>query len=95
MNKKMDETLVAQYKDLAIQRLEDAACRVFKYDKESDDFQQCGKPSAVIVDQDGPLETVFCAECYMSGVKPQPDRAGCRYSDSQGLPCGCKPPNLK
>ena len=64
MNKKMDETLVAQYKDLAIQRLEDAACRVFKYDKESDDFQQCGKPSAVIVDQDGPLETVFCAECY-------------------------------
>ena len=30
---------------------------------------------------------------YNGGVKPQPDRDGSRYSDCQGLPCGCKPPN--
>lgn len=30
--------------------------------------------------------------CYNGGVKPQPEGAACRYSDRQGLPCGCKPP---
>ncbi len=30
---------------------------------------------------------------YNGGVKPQPEGAACRYSDRQGLPCGCKPPN--
>ncbi len=37
--------------------------------------------------------TTWLAESYNGGVKPQPEGAACRYSDRQGLPCGCKPPN--